>query len=97
MQNELLRVEDFCTHYNIEYNFVELLCEHELIEIININQEHYLHADALSNLETFMRMHYDLDINLEGIEVINNLLSRLNNLQEELLFLKSKLKIYESE
>ena len=42
-------------------------------------------------------MHYDLDINLEGIEVINNLLSRVNNLQEELMLLKSKLKIYESE
>ena len=97
MQNELLRVEDFCTRYNIEYNFLELLCEHDLIEIVNINEQHYLHADALSNLETFIRMHYDLDINLEGIEVINNLLSRLDNLQRQLMILRSKLKVYENE
>ncbi len=97
MENELLRVEDFCMHYNIEYNFLELLCEHDLIEIIDINEQHYLHENAISNLETFMRMHYDLDINLEGIEVINNLLSRVNNLQHELMHLKNKLKVYESE
>jgi hypothetical protein len=97
MQNELLRVEDFCIHYNIEYNFLEILSEHDLIEIININEQHYLHADALSNLETIMRMHYDLDINVEGIEVINNLLSRLNSLQQELFLLRNKLKVYERE
>ena len=96
MENELLRVEEFCTHYNIEYNFLELLHEHDLIELISVNERYYLHADALSNLETFMRMHYDLEINLEGIEVIKNLLSRVNNLQQELMLLKSKLNVYES-
>ena len=97
MENELLHVEDLCTKYHIEYNFLELLCEHDLIEIIDINEQHYLHADAISDMETFMRMHYDLDINLEGIEVINNLLSRVNNLQQQLMLLKNKLKVYESE
>ena len=97
MENELLRAEEFCTHYKIEYHFLELLHEHDLIEIVNINEQHYLHADALSNLESLLRMHYDLNINLEGIEVINNLLSRVNNLHQELMLLKSKLKVYESD
>lgn len=97
MENELLHVEEFCTHYNIEYNFLELLREHDLIKIININEQHYLHVDALSNLETLLRMHYDLNINLEGIEVINNLLSRVNNMHQQIMHLRNKLKVYEDE
>lgn len=96
MEEELLPAEKCCMHYNIKYSFLELLQEHSLIEIININEQHYLHADALNNLEALLRMHYDLDINLEGIEVINNLLSRVNNLHQQTTILKNKLKIYES-
>ena len=97
MENELLRVEEFCTHYNVEYHFLELLHEHDLIDIVNINEQHYLHEEALSNLESLLRMHYDLDINLEGIEVISNLLSRVNNMHEQIKYLKNKLKLYEDE
>ena len=97
MENELFRAEEFCTYYNVEYHFLELLHEHDLIEIVNINEQHYLHADALSNLESLMRMHYDLNINIEGIEVVSNLLSRVNNLQQQLTLLKNKLKVYEGE
>jgi len=96
MENDLLLVEEFCSYYNVEYNFIELLHEHDLIEVISINQQHYLHTDALSDLEMLLRMHYDLNINLEGIEVINNLLSRLNNLHRQIIHLKSKLKVYEN-
>ncbi len=94
MENDLLSVEEFCIHYNVEYNFLELLHEHELIEIVNINEHDYLHADALRNLESLMRMHYDLNINLEGIEVINNLLSRINNMHQKIMYLQNKLKVY---
>ena len=97
MENELLNAKELCTHYNVEYHFLELLFEHDLIDIININEQHYLHADALRNLESLVRMHYDLNINLEGIEVINNLLSRVNNLHEQIKQLKNKLKLYEDE
>ena len=97
MENVLLSAEELCTHYNVEYHFLELLREHDLIEIINVNEQHYLHADALRTLESLMRMHYDLNINLEGIEVINNLLSRVNNLHEQIKYLKNKLKLYEDD
>lgn len=98
MENkDLLPVEQCCSFYKIEFSFLELLHEHGLIEIINIQEQHYLNADALNNLEKFLSMHYDLDINLEGIEVINNLLRRVKKLQQQIMYLKSKLKVYESE
>jgi hypothetical protein len=44
-----------------------------------------------------MRMHYDLDINMEGIDVISHLLKRIHNLQDELRITQNKLRLYENE
>ena len=41
-----------------------------------------------------MRFHYDLNINLEGIDVIARLLKRIEDLQHELRHARNKLSIY---
>jgi hypothetical protein len=38
-----------------------------------------------------VHLHYDLDINIEGIEAISHLLDRVDNLQRELITLKNRL------
>ena len=96
-KKELLLAEDFCTNYNIEYDFLEVLQQHDLIEITNINEQRFLHVDALNSLEKMLRLHDDLNINIEGIEAINNLLLRIKNQQQEITYLKNRLKIYESD
>lgn len=94
---DLLPVENCCVMYNIEYNFLEVLQQHELIEIINISEHNYVYTDALNNLERMLRLHFDLNINIEGIEAINHLLLRVKNQQQEITYLKNKLKVYENE
>lgn len=94
---ELLPAEDCCVNYNIEYSFLEVLQQHDLIEIINISEQHFLPADSLDDLEKALRLHYDLNINVEGIEAVNNLLLRLKKQQQEITSLKSRLKLYEDE
>jgi hypothetical protein len=42
-----------------------------------------------------VRLHYDLGINLEGIETIFHLLERIESLQHEMLNLKKKISFYE--
>ena len=44
-----------------------------------------------------MRMHYDLDINMEGIDVIAHLLKRIDSLQQELKMAKNRLRLFEGE
>ena len=46
--------------------------------------------------EQYARWHYDLEINLEGIEVIDHLLHRVKNLQDEITELQNKLKLYDT-
>jgi len=48
-------------------------------------------------LEKLVRLFYELDINLEGIETITYLLNRMNQMQQEILQLNNRLRIYEND
>lgn len=97
MQNEnLIPAEKCCMHYNIERSFIQLLDQYGFIHIVSIEQDEFIDTDELQTLEKFIRLHYDLDINMQGIEAINFLLERVQNMQEEITYLKSKLNVYEN-
>ncbi len=44
-----------------------------------------------------MRLNFELDINMEGIDAISNLLQQIDNLQKELISTKNKLTLYEND
>ena len=96
MQTEnLIALDEFCARHNIEISFISSLQETGLIEITTIEDAWFIDAGQLLQLEKFVRFYYELDINLEGIETINNLLQRVNALQDELILLKNRLGLYE--
>ena len=43
-----------------------------------------------------IRLHYELDINIEGIDAISHLLQRVDQLQDELRIMKNRLSRYEA-
>ena len=89
-QEELIPVKDFCIHHNIEYSFISSLESSGLISVISVQRSTFIPADEMHKLEKFVRLHYDLDINLEGIETINYLLEKIESMQQEILKLKNK-------
>jgi hypothetical protein len=68
-----------------------------LIEITTIKESDFIETDKLQQLEKFVRLYYDLDINLEGIETISYLLQRIGSMQDEIRALRNKLRLYETE
>lgn len=95
MEAHLISIIEFCSHYSIESDFIESLAENELIEFVSIGNALYVHEDQLSHLEKLVRLHYDLDINLEGIEVINHMLEKMEHMQTEIRQLKNRLRLLE--
>ena len=91
-----IALDEFCASHNIEISFISSLHENGLIEISTIENTGFIEAGQLQRLEKFLRFYYDLDINLEGIETITHLLERINAMQEEIVFLRNKLQLYES-
>ncbi len=92
---ELIPIQQFCTHYDIPVSFINALNEFELIEVVLERETSCIHKAQIKEIEKMMRMHYELEINMEGIDVIYNLLKQLDSLQEEVTALTNKLKFYE--
>lgn len=93
-EHELIPAQEFCMHHHVEINFIYLLREYGLIEIISNEGTDYLSADRLRELEKIIRLHSDLNVNMEGIDVILHLLKQLEDAAQELNQLKSQLNFY---
>ncbi|AMR33815.1 hypothetical protein A0256_21430 [Mucilaginibacter sp. PAMC 26640] len=91
----LITVSDFCIYHNVEYTFVDHLQEAGLIEVTVINQTSCIPIDNIQKLERLARLHTQLEINEPGIAVIDNLLNKLENMQQEVSSLRSRLRLYE--
>ena len=96
-ENHLIPTHTLCSHYDIEISFVDSLNQMGLIHIEIIEESQYIHQDQISNLEKIIRLHNELNVNLEGIDVVFNLLEKERELRGELTALKSRLRLYENE
>jgi len=92
-----ITVQQFCIHYKVPDSFIESLSKYDLITIIKIEKMHHIPMEQISNIERLIRLHYDLKINFEGLDVINNLINQINKQQEEITFLSNKLEFYKEE
>ena len=92
---QFIIAEEFCDSHEIELSFLSSLNEFGLIEITLIEEKKLIAESQLPKLEKLVRLHYDLQINLEGIDAIANLLERINRIQEENTILKNRLRLYE--
>jgi hypothetical protein len=94
MEEQLIPAQEFCMHHRIEMNFIYSLREYGLINVISNEGNDYLSTEKLNELEKIIRLHYDLDVNMEGIDVIMHLLNQLEVAQQEANELKNQLKFY---
>jgi len=94
--DDLIAVNEFCVNHSIEISFLNLLQQNGLIEISTIESKYFVEKEQLPQLEKFVHFYYDLDINLEGIETITYLLQRIENLQNEIIKLKNRLRFYDA-
>jgi hypothetical protein len=94
MNENLIRIEQFCLHHGIEVNFISALKDYGMVEIIAIEEKQYFSLEQLPSVEKIIRLHHDLEINLEGIDVIMNLLSQIDDFKNQLVITQNKLDFY---
>jgi hypothetical protein len=93
----LISTQTLCSHYNIEISFVDTLNKLGLIQIQIIEQNQFIHQDQINDLEKIIRLHNELDMNLESIDIVFNLLEKERALRQELNTLKNRLRLYEND
>lgn len=92
----LILLNTVCTNYKVELSFFTHLNEIGLIEITFIEQSPYIHEDKMYDIERMIRMHHELEVNVEGIDVVFNLLSKIEDLKKDLVSAKNRLRLYEN-
>jgi chaperone modulatory protein CbpM len=92
---EMIAADEFCMYHKIELSFIHSLKDSGLIEISMVEEKIFLPVSQLSHLEKMVRLYYEMDINLEGIETITHLLQRMNDMQQQIRQLSNRLSRYE--
>ena len=93
--SHLIAIQTVCTHYKVEMSFFKKLNDMGLIEIVTIEESPFIYRDKMHEVEKMIRIHDELDINIEGIDIVFNLLQKIEALQNELLDLNNRLRFYE--
>ena len=94
---EMVAADEFCIHHNIELSFIYSLKDSGLVEMTSIEEKIFVPVSQLSQLERLMRLYYEMDINLEGIETITYLLQQMNDMQQQIVQLSNRLSMYDHE
>lgn len=94
-QEQLIPIDILCQTFEVEFSFFNQLNDLGLIEIISIKSSDYIRQDTVVTLEKMMRIHNDLEVNIESLDVVFNLLEKIDSLQNELTAVKNRLGLYE--
>ena len=92
LNNEFVPAELFCNMYSINVAVVESWQKMGLVDLIEYEEKPYIPNDQLHKLEQLLRLHFDLNIQLEDVDVVYNLIEKVKLLQKENLILRKILK-----
>jgi len=88
-------IDHYCEYTQTPVDFIYSLEEYGLIEIKKIESNVYVESHDIVEIERIGRLQNDLGINLEGIDALNHMIQKLDQLEYELKLVKNRLKIYE--
>lgn len=88
----MVAIEDICLHHHTDIQFITALSDYGLVQVMTVETRQYIPLEQMRQLERLIRLHYDLDINMEGIDAIAHLLQRVEDMQQELDIIRRKLR-----
>ncbi|UAB80737.1 hypothetical protein INR76_11545 [Marixanthomonas sp. SCSIO 43207] len=94
-QTKYIKVITYCEKTNIDSAFVTTLEEYGLIKTTVLKSEVCITEDDTTEIERMFRLHKELGVNIEGIDVINHLVKRLKKVESELKSTRKTLSLYE--
>ncbi|MNJ98930.1 Chaperone modulatory protein CbpM [compost metagenome] len=95
MEKELIAITEYCIKYDIEPSFISSLEESGIIILTNVGEEKFISTNQLTEIDRYIHFHYDLLINIEGIDAIRHLLEKVSQMQHEILQLKKQLQLHQ--
>lgn len=88
MEATLFKIVDICRSNNIEITFIKELQQSGLIDITVIESQEFVPEEQIAQIERYHNWYYNLELNVQGIEVVQHLLQKIEFLQHEIKLLK---------
>ena len=86
---------DFCVQHRLDLDFVYTLEQRGLVEIVRVEQAVYLPTAQVGRLEKLVRLHRELAVHTDDLDIVSHLLERVEHLHTELTHLHNRLVFYE--
>lgn len=94
-RDDLIPATEFCIYCHIAPSVITDLHEAGLVEIVVLEGRQFLYLEHIRETEKLIRMHTELEINLQGIEAILHLLKKIDTMEQQIRALEQQLKLYE--
>lgn len=94
-KNNWILLQTLSSHYQLEFSFFVNLRDLGLIEIETVEESPCIHENQIHDLERMIRLHHELNVNPEGIDVVFNLLQKIEHLKRDLTTAENRLRLYE--
>ena len=88
-------IQQLCVQYQVEETFFISLQEHELVEFIMVKETYCVHENKIAEIERIIRLYTEFDMTTESIDIVLNLLQKIEGLQTQLKDTQSRLNFYE--
>lgn len=93
METRYIKITEFCENEKIETSFLLELNREGLLRLEKQEEVEYIDQNDLPQIEMFARWHYELGVNLEGIDAMRHMLERMKEMQRQIQILEKKLQI----
>jgi chaperone modulatory protein CbpM len=91
VEEPILSLEELCASFNVSEDFIRDLVDFGIIEIQPSIKNIQFTAEDLTRIRKALRLHHDLEINLQGVAVVLELMEELDQLRAELEIFNKKL------
>ena len=92
-----IAIEEFCTHHGVQVTLIREFADFGLVQLREQEQKAFVPEEEIEKLERMIRLHSELGINKEGLEIILNMRDQLVSLNSELETIRYRLKQLEQE
>jgi len=93
--SKVIKIESLSIHYQVDRSFFQQLNDLGVIEIHSVDNMPCVDEQHLALLDKVVRLHQDLEINPQGLDVVLNLLDKIDSLEKSLVETQNRLSIFE--
>ncbi|MCK0204246.1 chaperone modulator CbpM [Ornithobacterium rhinotracheale] len=97
MEIKYIKISDYCKNTQIERTFISDLQDEGILVLQQVDNEDCIEEDMLEELEKYSRWHYDLGVNLAGIDAMRHMLQRMQQMEREIQSLKNSLRFFDKD